>query len=115
MEWYRRADPPPPSMETCTAGLLHRDFLINLFDRNTLAPAIGAEAEVDRRSHQVVDHHEDHRADIRPADRVRGGTRARWFGSQNQTTSSQSRKPRKIRPARVTSGMALLLEIPLTT
>src|SRR5664280_2389601 len=36
-------------------------------------------------------------------------------GSQNHTTSSQSRKPMKIRPASVTSGMALLTKVPLMT
>ena len=56
---------PPASLETLPGRkLLDRDFLIDLLDGNTLAPAIGAEAKVDAGSHEVIDHHEDHRADV---------------------------------------------------
>ena len=55
MVWLRKANPAPSSIKTLPGRrLFHRDFLVNLFDLNALAPAVGTEPEVDGRSDQVV-------------------------------------------------------------
>lgn len=52
-------------------NLLDWDLLVNLFDLNALFPTVIAEAEIDGCSHKIVDQHEDHRANVRPANGIR--------------------------------------------
>src|SRR3990170_9070161 len=48
--------------------LLDRELLVDLVDVDPLAPAVGAEAEVDHRRQRVHNQHEEHRRAVLPAD-----------------------------------------------